>query len=1005
MKCGAMILVGIILLSSAGAKATADDTPKQADIPYIDETVTLDGRMTEGVWKRAAVLDGFYLAGLRDPKPVPRIASEQTVVKVFHNTEAIYMGIFAAESRMNMLNRGVPNEEGYNDAPLEWTGDLLELFLQPGGERADIYHLAFNPNGARWDSSDADGMGWNGNWQVKTSIGETGWQAEVVIPFTAVSTLGRFCGTPRPKEEWRVNVCRAGRPATEYSSWSYTPKLFTNVAAFGRFLFSGTDTGIVLKDCDPGKLAGGQDSFSATLYNPLPAAVTLEAVLELGRPAARPREPVKEVGRSRVTLPANGTVDLKMPYSVQAGGVHELLLTLNRPDLKTRVYRGAVRFDVYPFDDRCREIKETLASFRQEIISAKAIAKEACLAEALKGIETTAARLEQLTSSNEDPLQKRIDAARVLEKEVAALEVSQANRVRPYIQLSRSGNSKAGFIVGVEYSGNKVFQDEAFLRPPADKVKVTLARNEYESCQLVMLPVSSGQGKISLSAGDLKGPKGEILPASDITWHRVGYINIKEAACGTRGGYWPDPLYSDNTVDISAGKPETMLLTVYAPAVRRPGIYQGRIDFHNDQGSVVKSMELEVEVYPLTLPAVSNFRMDFWFSEHHINGIYRKSLTPEFFREAMQVMGKYHLAAYPEWNTIKRNMKIYLEADGDLSFDFSGVDPYIEAAVENGLTLINISFCNSYQNLASNFKTVNAIDRKTDKPVRIQIDKPEELAARYLSAMYQHVLDKKWFTADRIYCDISDEPWDQEAKERLRKAGAAVKQAVPAARRYAAGTYPDAEYNGYLDLWCPQIRQFKEKDYSSTDELWWYQCLYKTPLPTFSVNRPGVELRTLFWMCRKYRVSGFLYWSSIYWGTSDMYSKIGRGERAKGDFWVHPEWPIPYNGTDFPGDALFFYPTEKGLIPNLRSLNMRDGIDDWEYLNILGKLMKEAESKGIKLPPQLAAEAGMLLQVPGEVVASPREYTLSAEKIMEMRERVARTAAAVAAELAKTGKK
>jgi len=116
-----------------------------------------------------------------------------------------------------------------------------------------------------------------------------------------------------------------------------------------------------------------------------------------------------------------------------------------------------------------------------------------------------------------------------------------------------------------------------------------------------------------------------------------------------------------------------------------------------------------------------------------------------------------------------------------------------------------------------------------------------------------------------------------------------------------------------LDIWAPQVRQYKPEDYTDTDEVWWYQCLYKVPYPTFTINRPALEVRTQFWACAKYRVSGFLYWSSIYWGTSDDYSRSA--SRKKEDFFVHPEWPVPFDGTDFPGDALFFYPDVRGGHP------------------------------------------------------------------------------------------
>ncbi|HOJ40805.1 MAG TPA: DUF4091 domain-containing protein, partial [bacterium] len=331
---------------------------------------------------------------------------------------------------------------------------------------------------------------------------------------------------------------------------------------------------------------------------------------------------------------------------------------------------------------------------------------------------------------------------------------------------------------------------------------------------------------------------------------------------------------------------------------------------------------------------------------------------------------------------------IYLENDGELTFDFRGLEPYLKAATEHGLNFINISFTNHYQSLVHQFEKITAVRRDNGEKVTILVTSPEQLTRKFLKEVTEYVLERGWFTREEIYCDVIDEPWNEPARQALKKAAAAVREAVPFARIYGAGTYKGMGVDGFIDTWVPQLRQFQPENYQPGDEVWLYQCLYKVPFPTFTLNRPGLEVRTQFWINWKYRITGFLYWSSIYWGTSRDYSQLN--QRPVRDFFVHPEWPVPFDGTDYVGDALFFYPGPQGLLPGLRAVNIRDGVEDWEYLYLLGKLMEEAKKAGVAVPEELMKESQSLLKVPEEAVASPRKFTDSPEMIEKTREKVAK---------------
>lgn len=970
------------------------EVKKEIIIPFIEQEIFLDGNLNENVWKKAATLSNFSLAGFRKYSS-PRPATQQTEVKIFYNTSYLCLGIIAYENQIDRINKGLPQEEGYTDVPLEWTGDELEIFLQPG-RNGIVYHLAFNPNGAIWDSSSKEGVGWNGKWKVKTSIKKDRWIGEIKIDLTSISSRGEFRGTPNPGEVWYGNICRAEKPKGEFSMWSFSPTLFGNRDAFGKFVFKGRkETDPVVAGVQPGKLLFGKNVFKTVIKNPSEKKVNLECVLKLSGSEVvmskkykvlLPRKFEKEFYRNKIQIEGKKDYTLQIPYNIEKEGEQKLTFIINYPEYKTSIYKGSVVFVIYPLKSKIKEISDFINSVKDEIKMAKFTGDEKeikDLFERLRGVEKEVKKIEEIIRK-EEVTQEVISKGIKLENEVKNIKLVFFNKIRPIIYLKNNGKIESKFAIGIVPPSQKIFQDEPFEGKFSNSVKLSVARNEYESYQLVFLPVENLSEGIYLKTTDLKDKEGNIFPASNIKFHRVGYVHIKKAPVGTRGGYWPDPLYPCTSIKLE-DKIQPVFITVYADKKQKPGLYTGILKFEDKKGKVVESMKIEVNVYPFTLPMLSDFKTDFWFDEWHINCQYDTVMTPEFFRKCMELLGKYHLAAYPTFRTIGRNLMIYLEPDGDLTFDFSKIDPYIQAAVDNGLTHINISFTNNYFHLERYFEEINVIERKTGKKLKLLVNNPRELTKKFLKDVYNHILEKGWFPPEKIYCDIADEPWNEVKKEELKKASDIVHSAIPGIKVYAAGTYPGMGVDGYIDVWAPQIRQFKPEDYTGKEELWWYQCLYKVPYPTFSINRPGLELRTLFWMCKKYNVTGFLYWTSIGWGSSKM---ISQGV-FKNNRWVNPDWPIIFDGTDCPGDGIFFYPMPYGLIPNIRAVNIRDGIDDWEYLNILSKEYKKLKSSGVKIPEKMEEEITELIKVPKTVVVSPRRYTNRIEVIQNMREKVA----------------
>jgi Carbohydrate family 9 binding domain-like len=129
------------------------------------------------------------------------------------------------------------------DGPL-WEEEVVEIFIDPVGDAKCYFEFEVNPlntaldlvlrknqSGWRKDFSwDCDGF------RSAVQRVETGWNAEIAIPFGSIAA-----GPPMVGAEWRANFCRIDRPMDvprELTAWSPTLlPTFHETRRFGRVRF------------------------------------------------------------------------------------------------------------------------------------------------------------------------------------------------------------------------------------------------------------------------------------------------------------------------------------------------------------------------------------------------------------------------------------------------------------------------------------------------------------------------------------------------------------------------------------------------------------------------------------------------------------------------------------------------------------------------------------------------------------------------------------------------
>ncbi len=192
------------------------------------EPIVLDGILDDKAWKNAA---DAYLVPFKSDK-----AEVHTRFKMLRDAGNLYIGVQCDEPKMAEMVA----ECTKCDDPNLWRDSVVEIFLNPSGDRIHYYHFIINSNGVFYDaaakklgasgSSDAK---WNSGMTVKTARNTKGWSLEAQIPLKELKGLdpSGIVGNIG-----RNRVIRS-KAAVPLYSWSPYIKGFHDLENFGKLHF------------------------------------------------------------------------------------------------------------------------------------------------------------------------------------------------------------------------------------------------------------------------------------------------------------------------------------------------------------------------------------------------------------------------------------------------------------------------------------------------------------------------------------------------------------------------------------------------------------------------------------------------------------------------------------------------------------------------------------------------------------------------------------------------
>lgn len=198
----------------------------------IESHLDIDGILNEPEWSLAAASPHFVQV---DPEQ-GKSAHFDTKIKVLYNREYLYIGIVALDT---LGKKAIMATDFIRDFDMV-RHDLVGLAIDGFNDHRNAMSFTTNAYGVQRDLLSFDDqyydLDWNGLWRVRTNRTDSGWTAELAIPWQTL----RY---PKSKDSlriWGFNVFRNRRLTNEMSALSEFPHAYT----FQRMNYAGILTNL-----------------------------------------------------------------------------------------------------------------------------------------------------------------------------------------------------------------------------------------------------------------------------------------------------------------------------------------------------------------------------------------------------------------------------------------------------------------------------------------------------------------------------------------------------------------------------------------------------------------------------------------------------------------------------------------------------------------------------------------------------------------------------------------
>ncbi|MEH2411954.1 DUF4091 domain-containing protein [Nostoc sp.] len=464
--------------------------------------------------------------------------------------------------------------------------------------------------------------------------------------------------------------------------------------------------------------------------------------------------------------------------------------------------------------------------------------------------------------------------------------------------LSPSANSATVPVLYMAPSLKRIGQTEKIVSRPS--INIFAAKGEYESFQLVIGARAGGLTNLKVSVSDLLGSQGQTIGKNNITLYREHYVYVNHSSPNPKGnlnpplgiGWYPDglipfvdpitekpPLPSELKAvpfDLKSEYNQPIWVDVFVPRNVQSDEYTGNFIVTSDQGKTEGTVVLNVWNFELPLKPSLKSSFQFWDNKTYIanSELLKHKLMPK---------------------------------------DVNPEDQ--QALIKQGLTSADLGYWSG-----ANTNTC----KMSPLPSKDQFQKT--------AAFYQSDLFLYNYTADEIDdCPALSEQIKHWSRNLHESRVLNLVTMIPTPELYDDGS---GTGRSAVDIWVLLPNMYEQatdrvaKVLKKGDKVWSYNALPQEEYsPKWEIDFEPINFRIQpGFINQSLGLTGILYWRV------DLWTK---------DPW-HDVQTYQENGEYFPGEGMLVYPGVQvgiqGVVPSMRLKWLRDGVEDYEYIEILKKL-------------------------------------------------------------------
>lgn len=562
--------------------------------------------------------------------------------------------------------------------------------------------------------------------------------------------------------------------------------------------------------------------------------------------------------------------------------------------------------------------------------------------------------------------------------------------------------ARPAFVIRPATSLEKVFRDTAreewLTKEVGASIHASACRNEREAVQAVVLPLQA--------LTNLRWKVTSPIGAEAISVAPVAYVDILKNSPRYPAnypmeecfpGWWPDPIQygEDRIASLAARQCQPLWILIDVPINAPAGWHTIRVDISAD-GVATAAFTVNLRVYDFTLPDRTTLKTSFWTDQAYLRTYYPEIKNLEPIERGFLKMALDNRITPINIAWLSSHVETRVTEKGDYVFDYRPLEKWLEFVLETNprkgnLAALGQHSIQAYKGSPASW-SITGNDGKT-KLRKLDATEFEKLLDGYFRDLRTVITQRGW---DRYaYLTICDEPTGNQ-EQGIRWAREICKRHFPDCPTVSAGNFMPAQkqLDSYVDIWAPGFFSgaFGKADWpywqqhqKDGREVWAYVC-YKTSC----IDYQPIDMRINPWLCWKFDLKGFLYWGIVNWSSG------GGPQKQPGMFVKEPElrWPnrAKWQPTDIdrsvPGDGYLMYPGPEGQAwSSIRLENFRDGVEDYEYLAILKRLVAKLE-KTAGAPSELIDKARELLVVGEDLVPDHISYSRDSALLTARRDHI-----------------